>query len=77
MIETISLSFDSHCFIGNIAIGNLQQFLPAIVKMVENDPKKRLLALHAAKEVHGIDIFFYTIQYSRFARQSHIVRKVN
>ncbi|KDR68751.1 hypothetical protein GALMADRAFT_256581 [Galerina marginata CBS 339.88] len=36
---------------GNIAIGNLHQFLPAIVKMVESDPKKRLLALHAAKEV--------------------------
>ncbi|KAF9560250.1 TIP120-domain-containing protein [Agrocybe pediades] len=36
---------------GNIAIGNLQQFLPAIVKMVETDSKKRLLALHAAKEV--------------------------
>ncbi|KAF8174733.1 armadillo-type protein [Pholiota molesta] len=29
---------------GNIAIGNLQQFLPVIVKMVESDPKKRLLA---------------------------------
>ncbi|KAF9527112.1 armadillo-type protein [Crepidotus variabilis] len=36
---------------GNIAIGNLHQFLPAIVKMVESDSKKRLLALHAAKEV--------------------------
>ena len=36
---------------GNIAIGNLQQFLPHIVKMVETDAKKRLLALHAAKEV--------------------------
>ncbi|KAJ3507237.1 hypothetical protein NLJ89_g6418 [Agrocybe chaxingu] len=35
---------------GNIAIGNLHQFLPAIVKMVESDPKKRLLALHASKE---------------------------
>jgi cullin-associated NEDD8-dissociated protein 1 len=38
---------------GNIAIGNLQQFLPVIVKMVESDPKKRLLALHAAKEVRN------------------------
>jgi hypothetical protein len=36
---------------GNIAIGNLHQFLPAIVKMVESDPKKRLLSLHALKEV--------------------------
>jgi cullin-associated NEDD8-dissociated protein 1 len=36
---------------GNIAVGNLSQFLPAIVKMVETDQKKRLLALHAAKEV--------------------------
>jgi len=36
---------------GNIAVGNLHQFLPSIVKMVESDQKKRLLALHAAKEV--------------------------
>ncbi|GLB36748.1 putative TATA-binding protein interacting (TIP20) [Lyophyllum shimeji] len=36
---------------GNIAIGNLRQFLPAIVQLVESDPKKRLLALHALKEV--------------------------
>ncbi|KAF8168473.1 armadillo-type protein [Crassisporium funariophilum] len=36
---------------GNIAIGNLHQFLPTIVKMIESDPKKRLLALHASKEV--------------------------
>jgi hypothetical protein len=27
---------------GNIAVGNLSQFLPAIVKMVETDPKKVL-----------------------------------
>ncbi|KAK2459779.1 hypothetical protein APHAL10511_008211 [Amanita phalloides] len=36
---------------GNIAIGNLHQFLPVIVKFVENDAKKRLLSLHALKEV--------------------------
>jgi len=36
---------------GNIAVGNLHRFLPAIVNMVEVDPRKRLLALHAAKEV--------------------------
>ncbi|KAF8824090.1 hypothetical protein HHX47_DHR9000534 [Lentinula edodes] len=35
---------------GNIAIGNLHQFLPAIVKMVQSDAKKRLLSLHALKE---------------------------
>ncbi|KAG6856601.1 hypothetical protein H0H87_002693 [Tephrocybe sp. NHM501043] len=36
---------------GNIAIGNLHQFLPVIVKLAESDPKKRLLSLHALKEV--------------------------
>ncbi|KAA1468316.1 TIP120-domain-containing protein [Dentipellis sp. KUC8613] len=36
---------------GNIAIGNLHQFLPAIVKIVEGDDQKRLLALQAVKEV--------------------------
>lgn len=36
---------------GNIAIGNLHLFLPAIVKLVQIDKEKRLLALHALKEV--------------------------
>lgn len=36
--------------LGNIAIGNLRQFLPAIVQLVESNPKRRLLALHALKE---------------------------
>lgn len=36
---------------GNIAVGNLHQFLPTIVKIIETDSKRRLLALHAAKEV--------------------------
>ncbi|KAK0197925.1 armadillo-type protein [Armillaria mellea] len=36
---------------GNIAIGNLHLFLPAIIRMVESDTKKRLLSLHALKEV--------------------------
>ncbi|KAK7019727.1 hypothetical protein VNI00_017966 [Paramarasmius palmivorus] len=36
---------------GNIAIGNLHQFLPSIMKMVQSDTKKRLLSLHALKEV--------------------------
>ncbi|KAI6142115.1 armadillo-type protein [Pisolithus tinctorius] len=36
---------------GNIAIGNLHLFLPVILKIAENDPLKRLLSLHALKEV--------------------------
>lgn len=36
---------------GNIAIGNLQLFLPFIVQLVRQDDTKRLLALHALKEV--------------------------
>lgn len=36
---------------GNIAVGNLHHFLPVIVKMVETDQAKRLLSLHALKEV--------------------------
>ena len=56
--------FISHYFLGNIAIGNLQQFLPAIVKMVESDSKKRLLALHAAKEVRVGKVDFHISIYS-------------
>ena len=47
-----ALLFRSIISLGNIAIGNLQLFLPVIVRMVESDPKKRLLSLHALKEVH-------------------------
>ncbi|KAH7907426.1 armadillo-type protein [Hygrophoropsis aurantiaca] len=36
---------------GNIAIGNLNQFLPAILKVAESNPQKKLLSLHALKEV--------------------------
>ncbi len=36
---------------GNMAVGNLQYFLPVIVKMVETDSQRRLLSLHALKEV--------------------------
>ena len=36
---------------GNIAIGNLNLFLPYIVHLVKQDDSKRLLALHALKEV--------------------------
>jgi len=39
--------------VGNIAIGNeSHELLPVIVNMVETDPKKRLLALHAAKKAN-------------------------
>ncbi len=42
----------SSCLLaGNIAIGNLQLFLPFIVQLVKQDDSKRLLALHALKEV--------------------------
>ncbi len=38
-------------FAGNISIGNLHLFLPVIVQLVKQDDSKRLLALHALKEV--------------------------
>ena len=41
----------THTRTGNITVGNLSHFLPAIVKMVETDAQKRLLSLHALKEV--------------------------
>ncbi|KAI0307414.1 TIP120-domain-containing protein [Multifurca ochricompacta] len=36
---------------GNIAIGNLHLFLPVVVQLAKQDDAKRLLALHALKEV--------------------------
>ncbi|KAG9126256.1 hypothetical protein FRC07_004222 [Ceratobasidium sp. 392] len=37
--------------VGNIAIGSQERFLPVIVKQVQADEEKRLLSLHALKEV--------------------------
>ncbi|CUA71409.1 Cullin-associated NEDD8-dissociated protein 1 [Rhizoctonia solani] len=37
--------------VGNIAIGSQERFLPIIVKLVQTDDKKRLLSMHALKEV--------------------------
>jgi cullin-associated NEDD8-dissociated protein 1 len=36
---------------GNMAIGNTHHFLPAIINLVQSNNEKRLLALHALKEV--------------------------
>jgi len=48
----MSLShFSTYTLSGNIAIGNLHVFLPVIVSIVQKDAGKRLLALHALKEV--------------------------
>ncbi|KDQ17665.1 hypothetical protein BOTBODRAFT_172104 [Botryobasidium botryosum FD-172 SS1] len=37
--------------VGNIAIGNIHQFLPVIIQQVQSNDEKRLLSLHALKEV--------------------------
>ncbi|KAG8723447.1 hypothetical protein FRC09_003293 [Ceratobasidium sp. 395] len=37
--------------VGNIAIGSQERFLPVIVKQVQTDEEKRLLSMHALKEV--------------------------
>jgi len=55
---------------GNIAIGNLHQFLPAILKLVQSDAKKRLLSLHALKEVCCYCSF---LQYSNLSVHSKVV----
>jgi cullin-associated NEDD8-dissociated protein 1 len=37
--------------VGNMAIGNVPHFLPAVINLVQSNNEKRLLALHALKEV--------------------------
>lgn len=41
--------------LGSICIGNLQQYLPFILKESQDSPKKQYLLLHSLKEV-GIGI---------------------
>lgn len=50
-LQTDSGMMSNMTHIGNIAIGNLHLFLPTIVKLVQHDEERRLLALHALKEV--------------------------
>lgn len=38
--------------LGSIAIGNLRQYLPIILKEIENQPKRQYLLLHSLKEVN-------------------------
>lgn len=37
--------------LGNIAVGNLPEYLPFIIKEIENQPKRQYLLLHSLKEV--------------------------
>jgi cullin-associated NEDD8-dissociated protein 1 len=37
--------------LGNICVGNIDTYLPLIVKQIKEEPKKRYLLLHALKEV--------------------------
>lgn len=37
--------------LGSISIGNLQQYLPFVLKEIEDQPKRQYLLLHSLKEV--------------------------
>ena len=50
---------NSFLLTGNITVGNLHHFLPLVVKMVDNDQEKRLLSLHAIKEVGWLVLHVY------------------
>lgn len=67
---TILNSFSSHSeevksaasyTLGNIAIGNLPEYLPFILQEIEAQPKRQYLLLHSLKEV----IIFVSIQVYR------------
>jgi len=49
---------------GSVAIGNLEAFLPALLREMESQPKKQYLLLHALKEViaaqQNVNISLYT-----------------
>ncbi|KAG2142690.1 armadillo-type protein [Suillus cothurnatus] len=61
---------NSLTYVGNIAIGNLHQFLPAILRVAESDPHKKLLSLHALKEVLQKQLWAPLFQYLDDAEDS-------
>ncbi|KAK3087101.1 hypothetical protein FSP39_001721 [Pinctada imbricata] len=60
-IQTVILdSFSSHneevkaaasYALGNVSVGNLNKFLPFVLKEIENQPKRQYLLLHSLKEI--------------------------
>lgn len=52
LLPSDAMRWLTHLGIGNIALGSQERFLPVIVKHVQNDEDKRLLSMHALKEVH-------------------------
>ena len=63
--------------LGNISIGNLHQFLPVLVNMVQHDSKKRLLSLHALKEVNWIAVTLFILPDTAVSRPLHTARIIN
>lgn len=45
--------------LGSICIGNLQQYLPFILKESQDQPKRQYLLLHSLKEVSTTSKFFF------------------
>ena len=37
--------------LGNVSVGNMQKFLPFVLKEIENQPKRQYLLLHSLKEI--------------------------
>ena len=48
--QSEEVKFAAAFALGNISVGNIEQYLPFIVAQVKEQPKRRYLLLHALKE---------------------------
>ncbi|KAI9276714.1 armadillo-type protein [Phascolomyces articulosus] len=49
--QSEEVKFAAAFALGNISVGNLEQYLPLIVAQIKEQPKRRYLLLHALKEI--------------------------
>ena len=45
--------------LGNVALGNLEHYLPFVLQEIETQPKRQYLLLHSLKEVGQVPLFLF------------------
>jgi len=51
--------------LGNVAVGNVEKFLPSVLKEIKDTPKKQYLLMHSLEEVSSlifISLAFFSLQ---------------
>lgn len=59
--------------LGNISLGNLEYYLPFVLKEIEAQPKRQYLLLHSLKEVEVFNnSYFFSTEYLKACSSLHL-----